>query len=282
VGPVGYLALWLAPIGVAFVAMERGVAPELAALACTVLAAVVVWALERALPAHPAWSGPGPDVRVDAWHVGVGGAVAAGAREGVLRAAAATLGGGGTFWPSGWPLLLQIVLALVVLELGQYAAHRAMHELPWLWPLHAVHHSPRRLYWLNTFRNHPADTVLSVVMPLLPLVLLGASERVIALAGLAVGVHAMLQHANVLVREGPITWLLSSATLHRWHHDLDVGHAQANYGGTLILWDIVFGTRRAPGGEPARLGLPDDDAIAERYLAQLAHPFVVLARWWRS
>jgi sterol desaturase/sphingolipid hydroxylase (fatty acid hydroxylase superfamily) len=284
VGPIGYLALFLAPIMAAYGAMRAGVAPSFATLACSALAAVALWALERARPARPAWSRSGPDVRVDALHLTVGGAIAGGLREAALRAGAATLAGRAGVWPQRWPLVVQVTLALVVIELVQYVAHRAMHERPWLWPLHAVHHSPRRLYWLNAFRNHPVDTALTVVLPLVAVVLLGASEPVIALAGLAVGVHGMLQHCNVRVREGALPWVFSAASLHRWHHDRDLSNAHGNYGGTLILWDILFGTRRAPSGDgPESLGLSDGEReIPERYLAQLAYPFVTLyARWWR-
>lgn len=137
-----------------------------------------------------------------------------------------------------------------------------------------MHHSPQRLYWLNAFRNHPVDTLFTVVLPMMPLVFLGASEAVISIAGLAVGLHGMMQHANLCFREGGLTYVLSSASLHRWHHDRDLRHAQGNYGGTLILWDLLFGTRVAPSGEGTeRIGLADDGPLREDYLAQLAYPF---------
>src|SRR6476661_10706910 len=39
------------------------------------------------------------------------------------------------------PVLLQFLEAVIVADMGYYIAHRLLHELPWLWQFHAVHHS---------------------------------------------------------------------------------------------------------------------------------------------
>src|SRR4029077_16725482 len=42
----------------------------------------------------------------------------------------------------GWLQLLEIVL---LADLWQYWVHRAFHVVPWLWPIHAIHHSSRTI-----------------------------------------------------------------------------------------------------------------------------------------
>ncbi|MCO4773942.1 MAG: sterol desaturase family protein, partial [Deltaproteobacteria bacterium] len=42
---------------------------------------------------------------------------------------------------STWPLWMQIVVALVVVDFFQWCVHNALHRIPLLWELHKTHHS---------------------------------------------------------------------------------------------------------------------------------------------
>ena len=55
-----------------------------------------------------------------------------------------------------------------------------------------------------------------------------------------------------------------------------VTEANANYGANLILWDVVFGTRKLPADRqhPAALGLEAMPDFPRSWLGQLASPFV--------
>ena len=44
---------------------------------------------------------------------------------------------------AGLPLWLQVVVAVILSDLGFYAVHRLFHKIPWLWKFHAVHHRYR-------------------------------------------------------------------------------------------------------------------------------------------
>ena len=50
-------------------------------------------------------------------------------------------------WPAHWPLWAQAALALLVAEFGDYWRHRIFHHWRLAWRLHAVHHSPTRVYF---------------------------------------------------------------------------------------------------------------------------------------
>ena len=61
--------------------------------------------------------------------------------------------------------------------------------------------------------------------------------------------------------------------MHRWHHSRDRTESEANYGNALIVWDVVFGTRRLPDRAP-----PLDVGLAGKpypsaYGAQILAPF---------
>lgn len=170
-------------------------------------------------------------------------------------------------------------LVLVVGELWEYGWHRALHEVPALWRIHATHHSAPRLYWLNAARFHPLDILWVGTGKLLPLALLGASAAELAMLTLFSAMHGAYQHANVPVRLGPLNWVFSMSELHRWHHAPDPADANHNYGGNLIVWDVVFGTRYLPADRepPEAIGIADLPGFPMGFTAALLSPF----RWRR-
>lgn len=179
-------------------------------------------------------------------------------------------------WPHAWPLVAQLALALVVGEFTYYWWHRLCHEVPLLWRLHATHHSAPRLYWLNAGRFHPLDTIIGYALQATPLLLLGADAEVMGLFALFTAIHGVFQHGNIDVRLGPLNYVFSMSELHRWHHSQNLEDANANYGGNLILWDMVFGTRRLPADrdhQPEDVGLHGMGNFPTTYLGQLASPF---------
>src|SRR5688572_32132155 len=58
------------------------------------------------------------------------------------------------------PLWLEAIVAIVLLDAGNYAVHWLMHRHEALWRIHAVHHSSPTLDWLATFRSHPLEQIL--------------------------------------------------------------------------------------------------------------------------
>ena len=178
-------------------------------------------------------------------------------------------------WPSGLPLVLQVVLALLIAEFAAYWAHRLMHERAWFWRVHVVHHSARRLHSLNASRNHPLDMLALLVFAGVPLVALGASPLVLALAGAFAIAHLQFQHANTSLELGPLNHVLAGPELHRWHHSRVPAEANGNYGHVLIIWDTLFRSRVAPQGRrpPVDVGLFDGTNLEEKYVPQLLSPF---------
>ncbi len=245
--------------------------------------AAVVALLERANPEYTGWNQSRGDIGTDIVHGIVSQGLVPVIMETVLRAgllgaaaalATATAGFGGP-WPASLPLGAQLALALVVTQFGEYQVHRAFHEVPLLWRLHAIHHSPHRLYFLNAGRFHPLDTATSATASLLPLVLLGVGDEVITLMTAWIAVHGLYQHCNIHLRLGPLNYVFSMAELHRWHHSVVLKEANANYGNNIIFWDLVFGTFYWPRDRDASetVGLSDWPGFPEDYLGQLAAPW---------
>jgi sterol desaturase/sphingolipid hydroxylase (fatty acid hydroxylase superfamily) len=274
-------AILCATIAVTIALMRQGVEPTAAFVGPMISAYLIVMILERRIPFHESWQRSRGDIPVDLGHLFVSGGLTLSLLRPAMLALGVAIGGwlgprvGAELWPGGWPLVAQLVLALVVGEFFMYWAHRLGHEVELLWRFHALHHSAPRLYFLNAVRFHPVDLAISNYAPFVPLVALGAGMDVLALFALFSGVHGIFQHANLPLRLGPLNWFFSMAELHRWHHSRRLDEANSNYGQNLIVWDVVFGTRFLPKDRepPEDIGIAGLPAFPMDYLGQLASPF---------
>jgi ornithine lipid hydroxylase len=249
------------------------------------LGAIAAIALcERIYPHRREWNRPRGDIPTDIAHNVV---TSYALRELAKLALTATLAPvvaglaaahGLLFWPQEWPLALQVVLAAVLSEFGTYWMHRIAHEREFFWRFHCVHHSPGRIWWLNAGRDHPIGMLLDYASGALPLILAGAPAEVVVYFYVFEAVMGLIQHANVRHDMGWLNYVFSSATLHRWHHSDLLGEANNNYGSSLIVWDLVFGSFFAPRERregPERIGLAEMRVFPQRFFEAWAVPF----RW---
>ncbi len=273
----------VAGLSIAVFAMERGVAPAAPILPIALAALVVAGVFERILPWHRSWNRSQGDIGTDLLYlptqqIVVGLCGPAAATLVVAGADGITALTGGGLWPATWPIAAQVVLASVVRELFDYWAHRAMHHFEWLWRLHATHHTPGRVYFLNGLRAHPLEIAFRFgFVGVVPLAMLGVGERVLALTAIAALCADVFQHANIAIRLGPLSWIYSIGDAHRWHHSRERDEADTNYGNVYLFWDAVFGTRYLPADRepPTIAGVEGLEAFPKRFLAQWISPW----RW---
>ncbi len=271
-----------AAVVAAMMQMNAGVAPSAAIVLPLLSAIVFVGVSERIFPFRHGWNRARGDVGVDL-AFGFTDSIVERVIQIVLAPAAVAVGGWLSghvqtwLWPTPWPLLIQLLIALVFAEFFKYWGHRFMHEWDGLWRFHAVHHSVPRLYWLNASRFHPVDIGIDTALGVLPLVAIGCTEEVIALFILVSAVHGIFQHCNLDIRLGPLNLFFSMAELHRWHHSRTVAEANHNYGNNLIVWDLVFGTYFLPRDRtpPEDIGLADLPNFPTTFFGQLLAPI----RW---
>lgn len=179
-----------------------------------------------------------------------------------------------TLWPHAWPIWVQAILMLLAADFLRYWLHRASHRYSPLWRLHAVHHAPGQLYWLNVGRFHPVEKTLQMIFDTLPFMILGVGVDVIALYFVFYAVNGFFQHCNIQLRFGWLNWIVSSAELHRWHHARLPEESDHNFGNNLIVWDVLFGTRYLPRNRSSDdLGLPNPH-YPQDFLTQLRTPFI--------
>ena len=151
-----------------------------------------------------------------------------------------------SIWPHHWNPILQCLLMLTFADLLRYWLHRASHTNSFLWRLHAVHHSPEKLYWLNVARFHPAEKVIQYTLDTLPFIILGVAPDVFALYYVLYAINGFFQHCNIKLEMVFLNKIISTAQLHRWHHSDKIKESNSNYGNNIIIWDILFGTYYFP------------------------------------
>jgi ornithine lipid hydroxylase len=254
-----------------------GTNPALAAGIVLVPFTIILALLERAMPFTKRWAARSETVRVDLMHTAVSGVLVAPTVRAVLLALiVGTLAApSSSLWPSEAPLMARAALAIVVADLGAYAGHRFMHATALGWRLHAVHHSASSLYVLAAARSHPFNAMLTLSLEGLPLILLGVSPEALALATAFKGANGLLQHANLDLRPGRLSWLVATSDVHRWHHSTNRDESNTNFGNATMLWDHVFGTFSLPARRPpVEVGI-GGSPIPESYLAHLATPFTL-------
>jgi len=170
------------------------------------------------------------------------------------------------------PIWLQGLAGLLVVDFAGYWVHRWFH-VTYMWRYHAIHHSPRHLDWLSAYRMHPLNDAISRVAQTLPLVMLGFSPRVILFFIPFVVVYVVFLHSNIRWTFGPLRYVISSPTFHRWHHTSEPEGIDRNYATMFPIWDLLFGTFYLPDRQPERYGVKDN-SVPESFLGQMLHPFV--------
>ena len=173
--------------------------------------------------------------------------------------------------PDGVPLWLEIVVAIVLLDLGNYVAHWLLHRIPWLWRVHAVHHSSPMLDWLATFRSHLLEQLLRRLVAPLLLIAIGVSPAAVAIGSAIFLAWAILNHSNLRVNLRFLEPVFITPRLHHLHHI--AASSENNLGTMLNIWDRLAGRLSLAEVDPeTRLGNGHRD-YPQSFWALLRAPF---------
>ena len=174
------------------------------------------------------------------------------------------------------PWELQLVEAIVIVAFGGYVGHRLMHEVPFLWRFHRVHHSIEEMDWLAASRVNPLDSAFTRAVAVLPLVALGFSKATFGAYLLITPAIAILVHANVRWRvPRGLRWVIPSPEWHHWHHAAEAAAVNRNYSAEFPWIDALLGTAYFPRGErPSAYGLDESEpAVPLTWWRHMVYPF---------
>ena len=140
------------------------------------------------------------------------------------------------------------VVAFVAADFVYYWGRRLSHSCRWYWAAYVIHHSSVWFNYSTAFRHSWTPTIL-----------------------------------NVRTTFGPLEWILNTPSHHRVHHGSNTRYVDRNFGGTLIIWDRVFGTFASEDdAEPARFGVTPE-VHSHNPLWLVVHEYVAIAGdVWRA
>jgi ornithine lipid hydroxylase len=279
-GVVTWPVIWLGAIAWSWIWTATGGEPLVVILLVGGSAIAAVAALEFVIPYRRDWVLRWPIAKVDMMHLVVSSWIV----ESLPNLFTVALVGFGStieghlpfmLWPRDIGFGFQLSLAWLLASFNGYWWHRAAHHFQLAWRLHVVHHSADRLYWLNATREHVLEAIIITAIGPALLVIIGVPASVMAVLGCLEASFRVLQHSNLNLHWGPMHWIVNHNQQHRWHHSVQPGLADANYGTSLAIWDLLFGTfRRFDGAAPpGGLGTGGTTDFPTTFLAQAAAPF---------
>ncbi len=144
------------------------------------------------------------------------------------------------------PVWLQVVMIILAADFVLYWEHRAYHEINWLWPIHAVHHSVENLDWLAGSRGHFVQVFSERAMVMIPLYLLGADQTALNIYVAFAALQAVIIHCNIGFTFGPLKYIFVTPQFHHWHHGSEKPALDTNYSAHTVIFDKLFGTYHLP------------------------------------
>ena len=179
----------------------------------------------------------------------------------------------------------------VVDDFSKYIVHRWMHNWPFLWALHKVHHSATNLTPMTVFRTHPLEGLVFTLRSAFAqgvtistfVYLFGGGVDLYTILGANLFVFffnvfgSNLRHSHIGIRYWKwLEYVLISPAQHHLHHSIAKEHYNKNYGAALAIWDWIFGSlHHSEDTDNLTLGLGTKDDQKKHTLKELYQtPFI--------
>ena len=173
------------------------------------------------------------------------------------------------------PAWLELLIAVILLDLAIYLQHVLFHAAPSLWRLHRMHHQDLDFDVTTGARFHPVEILLSMVIKFMVIAALGPSALAVLIFEALLNGMAMFNHANAKIPpriDTVLRKLVVTPDMHRVHHSILPKETNSNFGFNLSVWDRLFGTYRAQpsaGHEEMTIGLEQFREPRELWLDRL-------------
>jgi sterol desaturase/sphingolipid hydroxylase (fatty acid hydroxylase superfamily) len=190
--------------------------------------------------------------------------------------------GWGLFNLLALPFWLEVIAAVLLLDLAIYLQHILMHRVSLLWRLHRVHHADLDIDLTTGSRFHTIEIIVSMLIKGMVILLLGPALIAVLVFEVLLNGMAIFNHANVSLPsavERVVRYLLVTPDMHRVHHSTVKRETNSNYGFNLSVWDRIFSTyidQPEKGHDKMTIGIAEfrDAKQVDQLPGMLALPFV--------
>lgn len=181
--------------------------------------------------------------------------------------------GWGVFNYMNWPIWIEVILSVILLDFVIYLQHLMFHAVPLLWRFHMMHHADLDYDLTTGTRFHPIEIIISLGIKATAISVLGAPAVGVIIFEILLNGTAMFNHGNFYIPLGIdriLRLMVVTPDMHRVHHSVFPSETNSNFGFNLPWWDRLMGTYRAQPTkghdgmtiglnqfrDPARLTLP--------------------------
>lgn len=141
--------------------------------------------------------------------------------------------------------LLTGVLLFIGVDFFYYWFHRLAHEISFLWGSHVVHHQSEEYNLTVALRQAALQGAFSWVF-YLPLAVVGFSPAMFVTIASLQTLYQFWIHTKLINKMNPaFEYVFNTPSHHRVHHGVNPKYIDRNHGGTLIIFDRMFGTFQA-------------------------------------
>ncbi|WP_296620043.1 sterol desaturase family protein [Marivirga sp.] len=140
-----------------------------------------------------------------------------------------------------WPYPLIWIFTFFTWDFCFYWLHRFHHKFRFLWAVHVVHHEGEHFNLSLGIRNSWYSSLTSFPF-FIGLALIGVPVEVFIATS---SIHYIVQfynHNGLVKNSGWLEKIMITPSHHRVHHGINPEYIDRNFGGTLLVWDKLFGT----------------------------------------
>jgi len=147
-------------------------------------------------------------------------------------------------------------LLFIGVDFFYYWFHRYAHEISFLWGSHIVHHQSEEYNFTVALRQAWLQGAFSWFF-YLPLAVVGFDPIMFVTISAFQTLYQFWIHTQTIHNlPQPVELILNTPSHHRVHHGVNPKYIDRNMGGTLIIWDRIFGTFQ-PEDEEVVYGVKD-------------------------
>ena len=149
----------------------------------------------------------------------------------------------GLFNIINFPIWIEIILTVIILDFIIWGQHLLSHKIPFVWRFHRMHHTDRDLDVTTAVRFHPFEIIFSMLIKITSIYILGASAIAVIIFEIMLNGMAMFNHANLRIPfriENILRKFIVTPDLHRIHHSIYIDEHNKNFGFSLSIWDKIF------------------------------------------
>jgi len=136
-----------------------------------------------------------------------------------------------------------LALDILILDLFIYWWHRAVHEIPFFWRFHEVHHLDEHLDTTSAIRFHFGEIFFATFLRAALVILFAVPFTSVVIFEVFVLTFTLFHHSNMAVpprMEQVLSKIIITPSIHWVHHHAIRKDTDSNYGTIFSFWDILF------------------------------------------